>query len=246
MSSTPRAPSTSPQGGITPVRPLEMLATTVSASPPYSQSLSPRLGKPGAPPPSEPWQVAQLLRNRLRPMFSAEALAVSSCTLRGAYGASVCSMRAALSCDCASCSVREVQLSVPFQVPSPGYSTKYTTPNTTVMMNSHSHQRGSGLFSSRRSSSQTWPVVCSVLAPSPGVRRVHHNSHRQPAMFAAVKTMMKMLCPVVTAYLLNEDLADEDLAPLRAAAAPRLRSPRGVPCTRPTRSARRTAPARRR
>ena len=59
----------------------------------------------------------------------------------------------------ASCSVREVQLSVPLKVPSPGYSTRYTTPNTTVMMNSHSHQRGSGLFSSRRSSSQTWPVV---------------------------------------------------------------------------------------
>jgi hypothetical protein len=30
------------------------------------------------------------------------------------------------------------------------------------MMNSHIHQRGSGLFISRRSSSQTWPVVLSL------------------------------------------------------------------------------------
>ncbi len=32
----------------------------------------------------------------------------------------------------------------------------------TVMMNKYTHQRGSGLFISRKSPSQTWPVVLSV------------------------------------------------------------------------------------
>src|SRR5689334_3427086 len=171
------------------MRPLETVASTVSGSPPHNQSLSVRFGKPGAPPPSEPWQAAQLLRNRLRPMLSAAPSEVSSPTVRVAYGARVFSMRAALRRASAACSACEVQPSVPFQVPSPGYNTKYTTPNATLMMNIHSHQRGSGLFSSVRSSSQTCPVVCSVVDPSPGERRVHHSSQMQPAMLTTVRMM---------------------------------------------------------
>ena len=59
---------------------IAMVATMVSGAPPHNQSRSVRFGKPGAPPPSEPWQVAQLLRNRLRPTFSAAgSCAVANC-----------------------------------------------------------------------------------------------------------------------------------------------------------------------
>src|SRR6185295_8197799 len=193
-------------------------------------------GNPGAPPPSEPWQVAQLFRNRLRPTLSAAVSLLSSTTLRGEYGASAFSMRAALSFESAACSACDVQPNVPFHVPRPGYSTKYTRPNTTVMMNSHSHQRGNGLFNSCRSSSQTWPVVCSVVEPSPGERRVHHSSQMQPAMLASVRTMMKMLCPVVTAMSPDPRL-------LRAEHARPRRTPARAAGSMPRRSATRTAPA---
>ena len=47
-----------------------------------------------------------------------------------------------------------LQPSTPCQVPSPGYSARYTSANTQVIMNSHSHQRGSGLLYSWSVSSQ--------------------------------------------------------------------------------------------
>ncbi len=50
-----------------------------------------------------------------------------------------------------------------------------------VMTNSHIHQRGIGLFISRRSPSHTWPVVLSLRA-TPLVRAVIHNSSTQAMM----------------------------------------------------------------
>ena len=55
------------------------------------------------------------------------------------------------------------------------------------MMNSHIHQRGSGLFSSVRSSSQTWPVVLSSepaapLAPTITLRRAATPSSTRQAI----------------------------------------------------------------
>ncbi len=54
------------------------------------------------------------------------------------------------------------------------------------MTNSHIHQRGIGLLASRRSPSQTWPVVLSVLGAD-FVRAVIHSSSRQARMLKTVR-----------------------------------------------------------
>ena len=48
-----------------------------------------------------------------------------------------------------------------------------------VKMNMPTHQRGKGLFISRKSSSQTWPLVPSLLI-SILILLVRHNSNAQP------------------------------------------------------------------
>jgi len=52
-------PTAAPIGGITPWRPFMMVSLMVSGSPPCSQSLSARFGKPLLPRASEPWHCAQ-------------------------------------------------------------------------------------------------------------------------------------------------------------------------------------------
>ena len=53
------------------------------------------------------------------------------------------------------------------------------------MTNSQTHQRGSGLFISRRSPSQTWPVVLSLAVMALALP-LNHSSSRQARMLTSV------------------------------------------------------------
>ncbi|MNL63099.1 hypothetical protein D3C87_1871910 [compost metagenome] len=65
-----------------------------------------------------------------------------------------------------------------------------------VMTNSHTHQRGSGLFISTRSSSQTWPVVLSALAITflrPANQSRMPQAMMPPRVSVVTKTDQKLL-----------------------------------------------------
>ena len=72
-----------------------------------------------------------------------------------------------------------------------------------VMMNKPTHQRGSGLFISRRSPSQTWPVVLSLAVMALALP-LNHNKSRQammltsvmPATYKCQKLLMKSLMEI--------------------------------------------------
>ena len=72
-----------------------------------------------------------------------------------------------------------------------------------VMMNKPTHQRGSGLFISRRSPSQTWPVVLSLAVMALALP-LNHSKAKQammltsvmPATYKCQKLLMKSLMEI--------------------------------------------------
>ena len=77
-------------------------------------------------------------------------------------------------------------------------------PKITVITNKYTHQRGSGLFISRRSSSHTWPVVLSSALLTVVVPLIHSKTKHakilmrvRPATYRCQKSLVKSLMMIL-------------------------------------------------
>ena len=103
------------------MRPPVIVSTIVAGAPPYSQSLSRRLGKPLPPPASEPWHGEQYVRNIRSPVCRAAASAAICSTSIFAYLSYSGARRASNSERSLAYAPEDVHPSTPGMLPSPGY-----------------------------------------------------------------------------------------------------------------------------
>ena len=168
-----------------------VVSTMVSYSPPQSQSLSVRLGKPW-PLASAPWQPAQLLPT------GARQCRVPRCRQRKPQASCLATWRrpgpwaaraAAVSCRSPTATLDHL-LQRALAAAQPGVEGQVGTGKQHGDHEQPHPPPGSGLFSSRRSSSQTWPVVLSfamTLRLAATINRRRCNATRPITVTAAMK-----------------------------------------------------------